>query len=442
MSRASCAPLAATFAAVLAIGFAAPAHADKLVLRGGTVHTVSGATIENGTVVVDGSRIVSVGTGVASPSGARVIDCTGKHVYPGFIAANTQLGLLEVSTIQGADDTQETGNVNPNIRAEVMMNPDSDLLPVTRVNGVTSALAIPGGSGVRGTSALIHLDGWTQEDMTVRAPVGLHVSWPSMTPVRAFFETRSDEEQAKAREQTITAIRNVFGDARSYWKARKAEGLGGIPMHDADARWDAMRRVIDGEIPVFFHADLLNQLQAVLKFADEEGIKKLVIVGGYDSWRIADELKRRDVPVIVAGVLAMPNRRYEAYDEPFTVASRLAAAGVRFCIADEGGGGSAANARNVAQHAAMASAFGLSRDQALKSVTLYPAQILGAGDRLGSIETGKVADLQITDGDPLEVSTHCLQVILNGRVIPMESRQTRLFEKYDHRPRGPKARTR
>lgn len=429
--------------ALVALTFAVtPLRAEVLALTGGTVHPVSGPVISNGTVLVDGARITAVGTGLAVPTGARIIDCTGKHVYPGFVHANTQLGLLEISTVQGADDTQETGNVNPNQRAEVMYNPDSDFLPVTRLNGVTTALVIPGGGAIRGTSALMHMDGWTEADITVRAPVALHVQWPNMTPVRAFFDLRSDEEQAKARDAAIQAITDAFEEARAYDKARAAEGAVGVPKHDADVRYDAMRRVVRGEVPVVFHADALNQIRAVIKFVDQQQLKRVIILGGYDAWRIADQLKARDIAVIVAGVLAIPNRGYESYDEAFTVAAKLAKAGVRFCIADEGGGFAAANARNLPQHAAMAAAFGLDRDEALKSVTLYPAQILGAGDKLGSIEVGKLADLQITNGDALEVATRCEQVIIAGKVIPMVSRQTRLFEKYDNRPRGPKARKR
>jgi len=363
-------------------------------------------------------------------------------VYPGFVHANTQLGLQEISTIQGSDDTQETGNVNPNQRAEVMYNPDSDFLPVTRLNGVTTVLSIPGGGSVRGTSALMHLDGWTAEDITVRAPVALHVQWPNMTPVHAFFILASDEEQAKTRDAAIQTITDAFEDARAYWKARDAEKGKDVPKHDEDVRWDAMRKVLDGTIPVAFHCDALSQIRAVLKFCDQQKLTNIILLGGYDSWRIADELKRRNIAVIVAGVLAVPNRGYEAYDEAFTVPAKLSKAGVRFCIADNGGGFAAANSRNVPFQAAMAQAFGLDHNEALKSVTLYPAQILGAGSQIGSIEVGKLADLQVTDGDPLLVATHCEQVVVNGKVMPMESRQTRLFHKYDERPRGPKARKR
>jgi imidazolonepropionase-like amidohydrolase len=417
-----------------------PARAEVLALTGGTVHPVSGPEIPNGTVLVDGAKITAVGAGVSVPAGATVLNCTGKHVYPGFVHANTVLGLAEISTIEGSDDTRETGNLNPNQRAEVMYNPDSDFLPVTRLNGVTTVLSIPGGGAVRGTSALMHLDGWTHEDITVRAPVALHVQWPNMTPVHAFFELRSDEDQAKARDEQIKAIGDAFDDARAYWTARDAESGKGVPRHDDDVRWDAMRKALRGEIPVAFHCDALNQIRAVLRFCDQQKLTNVILLGGYDSWRVADELKRRNVAVIVGGVLAVPNRGYESYDDAFTVPAKLSKAGVRYCIADEGGSFAAANARNVPYHAAMAEAFGLDPDEALKAVTLYPAQILGAGDKIGSIEVGKLADLQVTDGDPLLVATHCEQVVVNGKVVPMESRQTRLFKKYDERPRGPHAR--
>ncbi len=419
---------------------ASASRAEVLALTGGTVHPVSGPEIANGTVLVDGARITAVGAGIAVPAGAKVVDCSGKHVYPGFVHANTVLGLQEISTIQGADDSQETGAVNPNQRAEVMYNPDSDFLPVTRLNGVTTVLSVPGGGNVRGTSALMHLDGWTEEDIAVKAPVALHVQWPNMTPIHAFFILASDEEQAKTRDEAIKTITDAFDDARAYWKARDAEAGKDVPRHDDDVRWDAMKRALAGQIPVAFHCDALSQIRAVLRFCDQQKLTNVILVGGYDSWRVADELKRRNIAVIVAGVLATPNRGYESYDEAYTVAGKLAKAGVRFAIADEGGGFAAANARNLPHHAAMAAAFGLDRDEALKAVTLYPAQILGAGDKIGSIEVGKLADMQITDGDPLLVATHCEQVIVNGRLEPMESRQTRLFHKYDGRPRGAKAR--
>jgi imidazolonepropionase-like amidohydrolase len=433
---------AALLVAALLSAPAGASAAETLALTGGTVHTVSGPTLENATVVIQNGKIAAVGANVTPPADAKVISCAGKHVYPGLVSPNTVLGLTEVNSVRGTNDYQETGEVNPNIRAEAGINPESELLPVARVNGITSAVVIPRGGAIAGTAALIHLDGWTYEDMTVKAPLGLFVQWPSMTAGRSFFERRSEEEQKKARDQAIESIRGAFNDARAYWKARNAEGGTGIPRHDRDVKWDAMGKALRGEIPVMFQASALSQIRAVLRFVDEQKLVNVVLVGAGDAWRVAGELQARNIAVVAGPLLALPARRYEAYDEAYTLPSRLQAAGVRFCISDGGGAFDAMNARNLGYHAAMAAAYGLPKDEALKSVTLYPAQILGVADRLGSIEVGKIADLVVADGDPLEITTKVEQVYIGGKPVSMETRQTRLFAKYDSKPRGPKARRR
>jgi imidazolonepropionase-like amidohydrolase len=433
----------------LAVGLllVASAHAETLLLTGATIHPVSSPPIENGYVLIEDGVIHAVGQvgdgRAPAPQGTREIALAGKHIYPGFVSANTVLGLVEISSVEGSNDWQETGSTNPNIRAEVEVNPESELLPVTRLNGVTSALVVPRGGAISGTSALMHLDGWTTADMTVRAPVGLHVQWPNMTPLRgAFFETRSEEEQNKARDEALEQIKKNFDDARAYWTARAAEGKAGIPRHDRDVKWDAMGKALRGEIPVYFHANALNQIRAALRFADDQGLKKVVLVGGGDAWRIAEELKRRDIPVIVGGTLNLPRHNDDPYDEPFSLAAKLNAAGVRWCMSDGGSSFGAMNARNLPYHAAMAAAYGLPREEALKGITLYPAQILGVADKVGSIEPNKSADLIVANGDPLEIQTQIEQVYIAGKAIPMESRQTRLFHKYDSKPRGALARKR
>lgn len=434
---------AAAFAALtLALAVPAASRAETIALTGATVHTVTGATLENATVVMTDGKIAAVGAGVTPPTGARIVNCSGKQIYPGMVSACTRLGLIEVGSVLGTNDQAETGTVNPNVRAEVEINPESDLLPVTRVNGITSALTVPAASGnaggIPGTSALIHLDGWTQEDMTIAKPVGLHVEWPSMTINRAWWETRSEEDQKKAREQSIQAIRDAFEDARAYWTARNAEGKAGIPRHDRDVKWDAMGRALRGEIPVMFGASAYAQIRSVLRFVDEQKLKNVVIVGGEDSWMLTDELKARNIAVITASALSLPNRSYEAYDTGMSLAAKLQAAGIRFCISDDGG---THNARNLPYEAAMAAAYGLPREEALKAITIYPAQLLGVADKVGSIETGKIADVIVTNGDPLEITTQVEQVYISGRAVSMETRHTRLFHKYDARPRGPKARS-
>ncbi len=429
-------------AAIAALVLCGTASAETLALVGGTVHTVSGPTLKNGTVVIENGRITAVGAGLAPPAGARVIQVSGKHVYPGLIASNSVLGLTEIESVRGTNDYQETGDINPNIRSEVQINPDSDLLPVARVNGVTSALIVPQGGALSGTSALIHLDGWTAEDMTVRAPIALHINWPNMTPVRSRFNPVSDEDQKKARDLAIENLKKAFGDARAYWQAHDAEGRAGIPRHDRDVKWDAMARALKGEIPVIIRAGALNQIRAALRFVDEEKLPRVILMDGDDAWRIPDEINARHIAVITDGTLGVPRHRFDAYDENFSVPAKLLAAGIPFCISDGGSTFGAMNARNLAYNAGMAAAFGLPRDEALRSITLSPAQILGVSDRLGSIEPGKNADLMVTDGDPLEITTRVEQVWIAGKLMPMENRQSRLFEKYDHRPRGPKARPR
>jgi imidazolonepropionase-like amidohydrolase len=418
----------------------AAAAAAPLALTGATVHTVSGPTIENATIVIDGGKITAVGAGVSVPPGATQVSLAGKQVYPGFVSASSVLGLTEIESVRGTNDFAEVGDVNPNVRTEVEVNPSSELIPVARANGITSALIVPQGGAISGTSAVMHLDGWTHEDMTLRAPAGLHVNWPNMTPIHAWFIQQSDEEQKRARDQAIENIKKSFDDARAYWTARSAEGKSGIPRHDEDVKWDAMGRALKGEIPVMIRAQTLAQIHAALKFADQEKLTNVILMGGADAWQIAGELNARHIPVICDRLLDMPFRRSDAYDQNFSLPARLEAAGIRFCISDGGTSFGAMNARNLPYHAAMAAAFGLPREDALKSVTLWPAQILGVADQVGSIEPGKRADLMVTDGDPLEVATHVEQVYINGVQTSMENRQTRLFHQFDGRPKGSKAR--
>jgi imidazolonepropionase-like amidohydrolase len=415
------------------------APAPELVaLVGAAVHPMSGPAVANATILVRGGRIESVSS-TAPPAGTRVVYLTGKHVYPGYVLADSIIGLTEIGAVDMTNDYAEIGRVNPNVRAEVAVNPDSELIPVARVNGITSAAVAPRGGAIAGTSALMRLDGWTWEDMTRRAPLGLHVYWPQTTVSRAWWETRSEDEQKKQRDEAVKAIGESFDNARAFRVAQRAVGQPGVPRHDRDIKWEAMGKAIDSEMPVFVHASSLGQIRAALKFLDDQGITKAVIVGGADAWRVADELKRRDIAVITGTTLDTPERD-GPYDEAFALPAKLWQAGVRFAIGD--GGTNPSNARNLPYVAAMAAAFGLPEEEALKAITLYPAQILGVADLVGAIEPGRWADLVVTDGNPLEITTKVEQVWIAGRPIPMESRHTRLFEKYDAKPRGEKARGR
>ena len=412
--------------------------ASPVLLRGGEVHTVSGAVLAKTDVLLVDGKIARIGAGLTAPAGAQVIDVTGKRLYPGLISAGTPLGLEEISSVRATVDTSEVGVINPNARAQVAVNADSELIPVTRANGVLTALTIPSAASdqgqpaglLAGTSALLRLDGWNWEDMTLRAAVGIHVYWPAPADGRRGRGARGGEEAQKKLAEQVTALRNAFTSARAYAKAK--DGAAGRPM-ETDLRWEAMRPALRGEMPVFVHADDIKQISAALDWARDEGVK-MILVGGRDAWRVAARLKAADVAVIVGGVFELPARRDDGYDDIYANAGKLHATGVRFCISNSGGtAGGATNARNLPNEAGMAAAFGLPAEEALKAITLYPAQILGVAAELGSIEEGKRATLIVTDGDPLEIPTHVELAFIDGAKIELRSRHTELYDKYRQR---------
>jgi len=414
-------------------GIPAPPQDRPVALVGGAIHTVSGGVIENGTVVFDGGAIVDVGRNVTIPSGAERVDITGRHVYPGLIEAVSQLGLAEISAVRATLDYLETGDVNPNVRAETAVNPDSERIPVTRSNGIAVAGVLPAGGLVSGMAALIMLDGWTWEDMTLAAPAGMVVNWPGMRAVDAFGAQKSTEEQRKNLREQLKRLDRIFEDARAYMKALDAARTPkpAAPYPETDLRWESMIPVLRGEVPVWVTASRLDEIEAAVEWADRVGVK-LVIVGGYDAPRAADLLKRKDIPVIVTPINRLPGRRHSPYDEAYTVPARLHEAGVRFCIA---GAERYGNERNVPYHAAMAAAFGLPREEALRAITLSAAEILGVGERIGSVEKGKDATLIVTDGDPLEITTAVERLYIMGRAVDLENRQTGLYRKYTEKYR-------
>ena len=415
--------------------------AGPVLLRGGEVHTVTGAVLPKTDVLLADGKIAQIGPKLTAPAGAEVVDVTGQRVYPGLIAANTTLGLEEIGAIRASLDSSEIGAINPNVRAQAAFNPDSEMIPVARANGVLTVCATPVATNegqpvpglLAGTSSLMRLDGWTWEEMTVRASVGLQLYWPS--PVAAQRGSApapgAMEEARKRYADQVKLIRQAFANARAYQRAKDAAG--GHPA-ETDLRWEAMLPALRGTQPVFVHADDIKQIAAVLDWAREESGLKVVLVGGRDAWRAADRLKAANIPVIVDGSSQLPARRDDGYDAGYADAGKLHAAGVRFCISEstsESGGPT--NLRNLPYEAAMAASFGLPADEALKAITIYPAEILGVAAELGSIEVGKRATLIVTDGDPLEIPTQVKQAYIDGARIDLRSRQTELYNKYRQR---------
>lgn len=404
---------------------------DVLVIRGATVHTPAGPIPRGVVVVVDG-RIAAVGSEgqVALPAGGERVFLPGQHLYPGLIDADSILGLTEIGSVAATNDTTEVGDVNPNLRAELAVNPDSELLPVTRTGGVLVALTALRTGLISGTSALIYTQGWTWEEMTVRAPVALHVRWPRMRidPVG----TRGDAyaEATREREAKLRAIDDALAEARAYWKARQA--VGAVRRPDRDPKWDAMRDVVERRIPVAVEADGVLEIRAALDWADRQRLRT-ILVGGRDAWRVADALAVRDVPVIVGSPFQLPGRDDDPFDAPYRNAARLHEAGVRLAFGSGGHGFGAANARHLRLHAAQAVAHGLARGAALHALTAGAAEILGVADRLGAIEPGREGTLFAASGDILDTRTQVTAAWIAGKPVDLHDRQQRLYDKYRRR---------
>lgn len=404
-------------------------QSEPIALVGATVHPVSGAEMSEATVLFAEGRIVAVGHDVTLPEGTRQIDATGKHVYPGLIDPHTQLGLVEIAAVRASRDEAETGQINPNTRALVAVNPDSELIPVARAGGVLTALTVPVGGLISGTSALINLDGWTYEDMAVVDEVALHVNWPRMIPQQSWWTSESSQRQMEERDKRLVELRDAFAHARAYQQSRTSDEQQDDGSAGVDLRWEAMLPVLRGERPMIIAADEFEQIQAAVAFAVREKVRP-IILGGYDAPRCADLLKQHQVPVIIDGVHRLPQRRSDPYDASFVLAERLRQLGIAFCIASSD---RASKVFNLPAEAATAAAYGLPRLEALRAVTLYPAEILGVADRLGTLDVDKEATLIVADGEPLGAATRVEMAFIAGREVDLSNRHKRLWEKYKQR---------
>ncbi len=403
-----------------------------VALVNATIHPVEGDVIENGVMLFEKGKIVGLGRNLKVPDGTQVMDLKGKHVYPSMIESLSNIGLVEINAVRATRDFEETGDVNPNVRANRAFNPDSELIPVTRSNGVLISVSAPTGHLISGQSAVMQLDGWTFEDMTVKSPAAMHIRWPAMSPTVDWHTDETPAEQIKERNEQLEKLQQVFDDARLYQQARRAG-----EKQPVDLRLKAMLPVINGETPVMVTANDIRQIQAAVAFAAREKIK-LIIYGGYDAMHCAELLKKTKTPVVIGGVYRTPRRRGEAYDSPYTLAARLQKAGVTFCISGAGRFG-ASNARNLPYHASMAAAHGLPREEALRAITLYPAQILGIANRVGSLSPGKDATFFVSSGDPLETDTQVEMAFVQGRQVDLSDRHKRLYQKYRERLRRQQA---
>ncbi len=413
----------------------ASAQDAPLAIRGARIVTVSGPVIEKGTVVVQKGRIVAVGPDVAVPAGAMVVDGSGKTLYPGLVDALTTLGLVEVDSVTATVDTTEVGDMNPHARAWLALHPDSELIPVARANGVTTVLSAPAGGLVSGQSALVRLAGTTPAAMVLKPQAALHAVYPSgrpaFDPARLFDEPEQKtlaerlKDKEKNQKQALARLGHLLAEAKAH-AAAAADATRGLP--ETNRTLEGLAPFSRGEAPFVMRADAEDAIRGAVRFASEKALK-LVIAGGLEAWRCAELLKEKDVAVLVK-LHRLPARESDPYDAAFANAAALHRAGVRFAIVTD----DSENVRNLPYEAAMAAAYGLPAAEALRAITLSPAEIFGAADRIGSIAPGREANLLLATGDILDTRTQVTHVFIEGVSQSLETRHTRLYERYKDRP--------
>lgn len=405
------------------------AKTGTFALTNATIETVTKGTITNGTVVIRNGVIEAVGANVQVPQGAEVIDCKGQFIYPGMIDGGTAIGLYEIGQIPQATDQRDLGDVIPQMRALVSINPSSVAIPITRVSGVTTALSSPDGGLIPGTAALVNLHGYTPDQMYAGFE-GLVINFPN-TGRRGFFDRRTDEEIKKDQEKALKQLNDAWDKAVQYHKLDSATKGKGVTYYP---EMESLVPAVCGERAVLIEANAMADIRAALKWIVEKKIKRAVLTGVSEGWRVAAEIAKANIPVITGPVIAIPARDYDRYDAAYANAGAMKKAGVKVAIrsAEEGN----SNYRNLPYHAGFAVAYGMSKEDALKAITIVPAEIFGVSNKLGSIEVGKSATLFVSDGDPFETKTQVKHVFIDGWKMPMVSRQTELYDEFLKREPG------
>jgi len=429
--------LAALLAAPLA------AAAQVTALKGATIYTLAGAPIENGTLVIRDGKIAAVGgPETPVPAGARVIDAKGLRIYPGLFDAVSRLGLTEVGAVSATVDTNELGRYNPHLVAATAVHPPSEHIPVARANGITHAVSAPGSGGggffggfawavMPGQGSLINLSGWTVEEMLIKPSAGLILNWPSVQ-TRTFdfstfeFREKPFTEAKKEFEERLAELEEWMQAAQHY---AQVEAKGVTAKVERELKLEALARALRGELPVLFMANSARDIRNAVEFAEKWKLK-MILCGGGEAWKEKKLLAEKKIPVILRPTQSLPGEEDEPYDRPFTNAGELHAAGVKVAFATF----DSSDSRTLPYEAANAVPYGLPYEEALKGITLYPAQMLGVENELGTLEAGKRANLIVTDGDPLEFKTEVKRLFINGVETSTDNKHRQLWEKYRARP--------
>jgi imidazolonepropionase-like amidohydrolase len=432
--------VALALAASLAIpAWTQNAATTSYAIKGGKVFTLAGPAIENGTVLIRDGKIAAVGAGIAIPSDAQVIDATGLEVYPGMFDPVTQIGLNEVSAVSATVDVSELGDYNPELIAATAVNPASAHIPITRASGITEVIAAPGTSGfdlqsgglIEGEASAFNLAGWTMDEMQINRSVAMVINWPSIQTRTFDFATFSIKEKPyadvkKEYDKSVNTLGDWMDRARHYAQAKEK---GSPALYERDLKLEALVPVVERKLPVLVIADEARDIRNAVDFCTKQNLR-MILGSGAEAWKVKELLKEKKIPVVLGPTNRLPEQEDTPYDKPYTEPSELFAAGIPIAFSSFG----TAFSRRLPQYAGTAVAYGLPHDEALKAVMLNAAQIFGLADQLGTLEPGKLANVIVTNGDPLELQTQVRFLFIKGKLTSTDNKHRELYEQYRKRP--------
>lgn len=404
--------------------YPAPAEKETIVLTNATIHVGNGQVIENGSVVITNGKITEVGTAVTASG--KMIDCKGKHIYPGLILTSTHMGLVEVESIRATSDASELGEINPSIRSIVAYNTDSKITNTLRPNGILLANVIPDGGLISGSSTVVQLDAWNWEDAAYKMDNGIHFNMPSLLARPrgrgGFGGGGQQSDPVKTGLEQIEKVKAFFREAKGY--------LAEASHDNTNLKYEAVKGLFTKKQKLFIHCNIVKEMLLAVDFVKEFGFD-VVLVGAMDSWQIADILKQNNMAVILNEMHSLPAMVDDDVDQPYKTPALLQKAGVLFSInyADDN-----TRNRNMPFNAGTAVAYGLSKEEALAAITLNAAKILGIDDKTGSIEKGKDANIVVSEGDILDMKGNTITyAFIQGRQLNLDNKQKQLFEKYKYK---------
>ena len=412
-----------------------PAEKQKIpiVVKNATIHTGTGEVLENASIVIIDGKITAIGKNISTPAGAEVVDATGQHVYPGLILPTSSLGLVEISAVRASNDAREIGDLNPNVRTIVAYNTDSKVINTLRSNGILMANIVPQGSFLAGSSSVVQLDAWNWEDASYKTDAGMHLYMPSLMPRPNFGRggggggmpggpSVPQTDPVKTGLEQLEKLKEFFKQAQAYQASPAKE--------QTNLKFESVKHLFDKKQKLYVHGNTVKQMLVALDFVKEFGFD-VVIVGGSESWQIADLLKQNNVAVILQQLHSLPTATDDDVDQPYKSAAALQKAGVLFSISDDDG---QTRGRNIAFNAGTAATYGLTKEQALAAISLNAAKIMGVADKTGSIEVGKDANIIISSGDILDMrSNNVTNAFIQGRKINLDDKQKQLNERYEEK---------